>query len=158
MKNGRQLPRSLIYFSTDVESVLMSETEKSCWALAKEGGSLQLPRYLGNQDVECQYVGTAASITRLLNAAWHGYKLQPQLQSRLCELLPGPTNCFRFVKWIVLVLLCVHCAVCFVYNAVWDCQRCYTLYLYIHYLRHMVLCTCPSQYEYCTVLFLQWQT
>ncbi len=36
-------PKSLIYFSTDVESVLMSETEKSCWALAKQGGSLQLP-------------------------------------------------------------------------------------------------------------------
>ncbi len=32
------VPRSLIYFSTDVESVLMSETEKSCWALAKQGG------------------------------------------------------------------------------------------------------------------------
>jgi hypothetical protein len=32
------VPRSIIYFSTDVESVLMSETEKSCWALAKQGG------------------------------------------------------------------------------------------------------------------------
>jgi hypothetical protein len=32
------VPRSLIYFSTDDESVLMSGTEKSCWALAKQGG------------------------------------------------------------------------------------------------------------------------
>jgi hypothetical protein len=119
-------PKSLIYFSTDVESVLMSETEKSCWALAKQGGSLQLPRYLGcwmlvrgngsqHNKVVKRCLARLHTTTVAISALWGCYQGRPT----------------AFVSWNGLCLYCcVHCAVCFVYNDVWDCwRRCYAQYL-----------------------------
>jgi hypothetical protein len=81
-------------------------------------------------------------------------RLQPQLQSRLCELLPGPYNLlpFREMDCACNVVNIVQ----FVFQFIMLCGTARDAMLststYIHYLLHMVLCTCPSQYEYCIIL------